>query len=59
MIGMNVKLVYREWYNRLCDTEIDNVCILRKMIEVREGWVICYKFNIGDVDFINNDSCVN
>ncbi len=29
------------------------------MIEIREGKAICGIFNIGDVDFIINDLCVN
>ncbi len=33
--------------------------ILREMIEVREGRVICDTFKIGDVDFIINDLCIN
>ncbi len=37
MIRINVKQVYSEWY----DTEIDSVCILREMIEVREGRAKC------------------
>ncbi len=31
MIVMNMKQVYSEWYDALCDEEIDNVCILRIM----------------------------
>ncbi len=56
MISMNVKQVYNEWYDTVSDNEIDSACILREMIEVREGWDI---FNIGVVDFIINDLCVN
>ncbi len=29
------------------------------MIEVKEGWAKCDIFNIGEVDFITNDLCVN
>ncbi len=32
---MNVKQVYSEWYDTVSDEEIDNVCVLREMIEVR------------------------
>ncbi len=35
-ISMNVKQVYDEWYDTVSDNEIDIVCILREMIEVRE-----------------------
>ncbi len=41
MIGMNVKQVYGEWYDTVSDNEIDSVCILREMIEVREGRAKC------------------
>ncbi len=37
MISMNVKQVYGEWYITVSDNEIDSVCMLREMIEVREG----------------------
>ncbi len=37
MISMNVKQVYGEWYDIVSDNKIDSVCILREMIEVREG----------------------
>ncbi len=47
-------------YDTVSDKEIDNVCILiSEMIEVKEGRAICVIFNIGDVDFIINDLCVN
>ncbi len=59
MIVMNVKQVYYEWYYTVNHEEIDNVSILRKMIEIREGCAICDIFNIGDVDFIINDLCAN
>ncbi len=59
MIGMNVTQVYSDWYDTVSDKEIDDVCILREMIEVREGRAICDIFNIGDVDLIINDLCVN
>ncbi len=59
MIGMNVTKVYIEWYDTVSDDKIDNICILREMIEVREGSVICDIFNIGDVDFVINDLYVN
>ncbi len=55
MFGINVKQVYSEWY----DNEIDSVCILREMIEVREGMAKCDIFNIDDVEFIINDLCFN
>ncbi len=29
--------MYGEWYDTVSDNEIDSVCILREMIEVREG----------------------
>ncbi len=59
MISMNVKQVYGEWYDRVSDNEIDSVCILREIIEVREGRAKCDIFNIDDVEFIINDLCVN
>ncbi len=59
MIGMNVKQVYSEWYDTISSEEIDNLCILREMIEVREGWANCDIITIGDVDFIINDLYVN
>ncbi len=52
MIIMNVKQVYCEWYDTVSDNEIDSVCILREMIEVREGRAKCDIFNIDDL-------CVN
>ncbi len=57
MISMNVKQVYGEWYDTVSDNEIDRVCILREMIEIREGRAKCDIFNIDDVEFIN-DLCV-
>ncbi len=59
MISMNVKQVYGEWYDTVSDNEIDSACILREMIEVREGRAKCDIFNIDDVEFIINDLCVN
>ncbi len=41
------------------DNEIDSVCILREMIEVKEGMARCDIFNIDDAEFIINDLCVN
>ncbi len=38
IISMNVKQVYSESYDTVSDNEIDSVCILRGMIEVREGY---------------------
>ncbi len=59
MISMNVKQVYAEWYDTVSDNEIDSVCILREMNEVREGRAKCDIFNIDDVEFIINDLCIN
>ncbi len=59
MIRMNVKQVYSEWYDTVSNNEIDNVCILREMTEARDERIICDIVNIGDVDFIINDLCVN
>ncbi len=59
MISMNVKQVYSEWYDTVSDNEIDSVCILSEMIEVREAMAKCDIFNIDDVEFIINDLCVN
>ncbi len=59
MIGMNVKQVYSEWYETGSDEEIDNVCILWDMIEVKKWWAISDIFNIDYVEFIINDLCVN
>ncbi len=58
MIGMNVKQMYNEGCDTVSDEEIDNICISREIIEVREGWSICDIFNIGDADFIINDLCI-
>ncbi len=58
-ISMNVKQVYGEWYDTVSDNEIDSVCILREMIEVREERAKCDIFNINDVELIINDLCVN
>ncbi len=41
MISINVKQVYGEWYDTVSDNEIDSVCILKEMIEVREGRTKC------------------
>ncbi len=56
---MNVKQVYGEWYDTVSDNEINSVCILREMIELRGGRAKCDIFNIDDVEFIINDLCVN
>ncbi len=59
MISMNVKQVYSEWYDTctVSYNEIYCVCILREMIEVREGMAKCDIFNIDDEEFIINDLC--
>ncbi len=36
-----------------------NVCIFREVFEVREGWAMCDIVNVGDVDVIINDFCIN
>ncbi len=59
MISMNVKQVYGQWYDTVSDNEIDSVCILREMIEVRERMSKCDIFKIDDVEFIIIDLCVN
>ncbi len=59
MISKNVKQVSGEWHDTVSDIEIDSVCILREMIEVRKGMTKCDIFNIDDVEFIINDLCVN
>ncbi len=41
MISMKMKQVCDEWYDTVSDNEIDSVCILREMIEVREGRAKC------------------
>ncbi len=46
-----------EWYDTVSDEEIDNVCILREMTEVREGWTIWDIFNIGDAECVNKKMC--
>ncbi len=56
---MIVKQVYGEWYVTVSDEEIDNVRILREMIEVSEGRAICDIFIISDLDYFINDLCVN
>ncbi len=56
---MNVQQLYSKWYDTVGDEVIDNVCILREMIEVRGGLATCDIFNIDDVNFIINDLCVN
>ncbi len=48
-----------EWYDTVSDEEIANLCILREMIEVREGRAIGDIFNIGEVDLFNNDLWIN
>ncbi len=48
---MSVKEVYSEWYDTVSDNEIDSVCILREMIEVREGRDKCDIFKSYDVEF--------
>ncbi len=59
MISIKVKQVYDEWHDTVSDNEIDSICILREMIEVRKGRAKCDIFNIDDVEFIINDLCVN
>ncbi len=54
-----VKQVYSEWYHIVNDEKINNVCVLRKRIEVSEGRAICDICNIGDVHFIINNLCVH
>ncbi len=51
--------MWSEWFDTVSDNKIDSVCILREMIEVREGRAKCDIFNIQDVEFIINDLCVN
>ncbi len=41
MISMNVKQVNGEWYDTVTDNEIDSVCVLKEIIDVREGRAKC------------------
>ncbi len=59
MIGMNVKQENSKWHDTVIDEEIVNVCILREMIEIREGGDICDNSNIGCIDFLINELCAN
>ncbi len=60
MVNMKVKNVYKEeWYEILSVNEIDSAPMVKKIIDVRDGWVKCEIFNIDDVEFIINDLCIN
>ena len=56
---MNVKDVYSEWYETICDEEIDSVSVLKEMIDVRDGRGKCDIFHMVEVQYIINDICVN
>ncbi len=58
MVDMNVKNVYKEeWYDSVSVNGIDSASVVKEMIDVRDGSVICEIFNIDDVEFIINDLC--
>ncbi len=60
IVDMNVKHVYKEpRYNSVGVNEIDSAYVVKEMIDVRDGWVKCVKFNIDDVEFIINVVRIN
>ncbi len=58
-VGMSVKEIYNEWYETLCNEEMDCISVLKEMIDVREGRGSCHIFNIDNVLLIINDICTN
>jgi hypothetical protein len=59
VIGMSVNDIYNDWYETLCNEEIDSVSVLKEMIDIREGRGTCDVFNIDDALYIINDLCIN
>ena len=56
---MGVKEIYNEWYETLCNEEMDCISVLNDMINVREGRGSCDVFNIDAALHIVNDICIN
>ncbi len=57
--GMSVKEIYNEWYETLCNKEMDCISVLKEMTDVREGRRSCDVFNIDNVLHSINDICTN
>ncbi len=53
-----VKQVYSEWYHIVNDEKINNVCVLRKRIEVREKGAIYVIFLILVIYISSSIICV-
>jgi hypothetical protein len=51
--------IYNDWYETMCNEEIDCVSVLKEMIDIREGRGTCHAFNIDDGLYIINDFCIN
>ncbi len=47
--------MYNEWYETLCNEEMDCISVLKEMIDLREGRESCHVFNIDNVLHIIND----
>ncbi len=54
-VGISVKTICNEWYETLCNEEMDCIYILEKMIDIREGRGYCCVFNMDDLLHIIND----
>ncbi len=48
-VGMSVKEIYNDWYETLCNEEINCISLVNKMIDIREGRGSCDVFNIDGV----------
>ncbi len=56
---MSVKEIYNEWYETLCNEEMDCISLIKEMIDVRECRTSCHVFNIDNVLHIISDICTN
>ncbi len=56
-VGISVKEIYNEWYDTLCNEEMDCISVLKEMTDVREGRGSSHVFNIDDVLHIINHTC--
>ncbi len=56
---MSVKDIYNDWYETLCNEEMECISVFKEIIDVREGGRFCHVFNIDNVLCIINDICTN
>ncbi len=50
--------IYNEW-NSKCDEMKDCVNVLKEMIDIRDGFKLCYILSNDDIDCIIEDICIN